>query len=137
MEYSSDKLYTINYKTFTMFSYESLDIWKLSVSYARRIYIVTSNFPKSEIYSLVSQLRRAAVSISSNIAEGSGATSLKDKLNYLDIAIKSALETTSEIQIAFELEFISKEIRDELYKDAEIIIRKIRSFKTFLKNDKQ
>ena len=116
-----------------MFSYESLDIWKLSVEYAKKIYIITLNFPKSELYGLVSQLRRAVVSISSNIAEGSGATSLKDKLNYLDIAIKSALETTSEIEIAYELEFISRETRDELYKDAEIIIRKIRSFKAFLK----
>jgi len=119
-----------------MFAYESLDIWKLAVAYAKSIYRITRQFPKSEYYGLVNQLRRAAVSISANIAEGSGSTSLKDKLNFLDIAIKSALETTSEIQIAFELKFIDRTTRDELYEEAEKIIRKIRAFKKFLKNDK-
>lgn len=120
-----------------MFSYESLDIWKLSVKYAKKIYLITSGFPKAELYGLINQLQRAAVSISANIAEGSGAISIKDRLNYLDIAIKSALETTSEIEIAYELKYINREARDELYKDAEMIIKKIRSFKIFLKNHKQ
>ena len=111
-----------------------LEIWQWSVSYAKRIYTITNSFPKSELYGLVSQLRRAAVSISANIAEGSGSNSKRDKLNYLDIAIKSALETTSEIQIAYELQFIDESTRNELYKEAEIIIRKIRSFKKFLTN---
>lgn len=119
-----------------MFAYESLDIWKLAIAYAKNIYSITYRFPKSEYYGLVSQLRRAAISISANIAEGSGSTSLKDRLNFLDVAIKSALETTSEIQIAFELEFIDKNNREILYEEAEKIIRKIRAFKRFLKNDK-
>lgn len=119
-----------------MFTYESLDIWKLAIIYAKSVYQITHEFPKSEHYGLVSQLRRAAISISANIAEGSGSTSLKDKLNFLDIAIKSALETTSEIQIAFELGFINKNNRDGLYEKAETIIRKIRAFKKFLKNHK-
>lgn len=120
-----------------MFTYESLDIWKLAIIYAKSIYQTTHRFPKSEYYGLVSQLRRAAISISANIAEGSGSTSLRDKLNFLDIAIKSALETTSEIQVAFELRFIDKNHRDELYEEAERIIRKIRAFKKFLKSDKR
>ena len=61
---------------------------------------------------------------------------MKDKLNFLDIATKSALETTSEIQVAFELGYVDKNNRDELYEEAEKIIRKIRAFKRFLKNDK-
>lgn len=117
-----------------MFSYESLEIWQLSIIYAKKIYTVTNTFPKFEQYGLTSQLHRAAISISANIAEGSGSTGKKDKLNYLDISIKSALETTSEIQIAYELKFINEDTRNELYKDAEIIIRKIRSFKKFLTN---
>lgn len=67
-----------------MFSYESLEIWKLSIKYAKAVYSITSKFPKSELYGLVSQLRRASISISANIAEGSGAVGLKDRLNYLD-----------------------------------------------------
>lgn len=92
-----------------MFTYESLEIWKLSIEFAKEIYKITRNFPKTEIYGLSNQLQRAAVSISANIAEGSGSTSTKDKLNYHDIAIKSALEITSELQIAFELGYIDEE----------------------------
>lgn len=117
-----------------MFTYESLDIWKLAVEYARTIYRVTDKFPRSEIYGLTNQLRRAAVSISANIAEGSGASSLNDKLHYLDIAVKSALETTSEIQIALKLNYINETARNQLYEEAEKIIRKIRSYKRFLRN---
>ncbi len=115
-----------------MFSYENLEIWNLAISYAKNIYLATINFPRSEEFGLVSQLRRAAISISANIAEGSGATALKEKLRYLDIAIKSALETTSEIQIAYELDFVDKTTRDRLYEDAERIVRKIRAFKKAL-----
>ncbi len=119
-----------------MFTYESLDIWKLAIEYARTIYKVTDAFPRSEIYGLTNQVRRAAVSISANIAEGSGASSLNDKLHYLDIAVKSALETTSEIQIALELNYLNESIRNQLYEEAEKIIRKIRSYKNFLKANK-
>lgn len=124
----SQIVYRISYN-FLVFSYESLEIWQLGIAYAKRIYLVTNDFPKSEQFGLISQLRRAAISISANIAEGSGSTSVKEKLKYLDIAVKSALETTSEIQIAYELGFMGKIIRDKLYEDAEKIIRKIRSFK--------
>lgn len=117
-----------------MFAYESLDIWKLSIEYAKTIYKVTDIFPKSEIYGLTNQLRRAAVSISANIAEGSGASTINDRLHYLDIAVKSALETTSEIQVAFELNYLNEEVRNQLYEKAEKIIRKVRSYKSFLRN---
>lgn len=120
-----------------MFTYESLDIWKLAIDYAKSVYKVTDKFPKSEIYGLTNQLRRAAVSISANIAEGSGASSVNDKTHYLDIAVKSALETTSEIQIALELTYLYETTRSKLYEEAEKIIRKIRSYKKFLKSDKR
>ena len=120
-----------------MFAYESLEIWKLSIIYAKEIYKITTVFPKDELYGLSSQLRRAAVSISANIAEGSGSMTIKDKLNFLDIAIKSALETTSEIQISLELNYINKNTRDDLYEQAEKIIRKIRAYKKFLNSDKR
>lgn len=117
-----------------MFSYENLEIWQLAIEYAKTIYSITSKFPKSEQYGLSSQLQRAAVSISANIAEGSGATGLKDKLNFLDIAIKSALETTSEIHIAFGLNYLNGQAREEVYSQAEVIIKRVRAFKRFLQN---
>lgn len=118
-----------------MFSHESLDIWKLSIEYAKKIYLITEDFPKSEIYGLTNQIRRAVVSISSNIAEGSGGT-LNDNLRFLDIAVKSALETTSQAEIAFQLKYISTDQKNELHEMAEKIIRKTRAYKKFLKNDK-
>lgn len=120
-----------------MFTYESLEIWQLAINYAKTIYKITNNFPKAEQYGLSSQLQRAAVSISANIAEGSGASSLNDRIHYLDIAVKSALETTSEIQIAFELKYLTEATRNQLYEEAEKIIRKIRSYKNFLNSDKR
>jgi four helix bundle protein len=117
-----------------MFAYESLDIWKLAIEYAKTIYKITRRFPQSEQYGLVSQLTRASVSISANIAEGSGASGARDKLHYLDISIKSALECTSEVQIGLELNLIDQETRDSLYEEAEKLIRKIRAYKNFLKN---
>ncbi len=119
-----------------MFAYESLEIWQLAIDYAKKIYKITDKFPKNELFGLVSQLTRAAVSVSANIAEGSGASGGKDKMHFLDIAIKSALETTSELQIAFELKYIDNSVRNDLYEAAEKIIRKTRAYKNFLKNDK-
>lgn len=119
-----------------MFSYEKLEIWQLAINYAKFIYNISKTFPKDELYGLVNQLRRAAVSISANIAEGSGAIGTKDRLNYLDIAVKSALETTSLIQIALELEYIDNKTRNLLYEEAEKIIRKIRSFKKSIRDSR-
>ena len=116
-----------------MFRFESLEIWHLAIKYADKIYILTERFPKHELFCLISQLRRAAVSISSNIAEGSGSSTIKDYKNYLDIAIKSILETVSELIIAEKRGYITLQTKEELYKEAEILIRKIRAFKNSLK----
>lgn len=115
-----------------MFNYEQLDIWKDAIQYAKLVYKITQGFPREEMYGLTNQLRRAVVSISSNIAEGSGSTTLKDKLHYLDIAIKSTLETTSQVSLALELEYINSDQKVELYESGEKIIRKIRAYKRYL-----
>ena len=116
-----------------MFRFEQLEIWKLSISYAKRIYVVTEKFPKSEVFGITSQLRRAGVSISSNIAEGSGSSTVRDFCNFIDIAIKSTLEIVSQLYLALELQLINKDEFDELYEKAEELIRKMRAFKASLK----
>src|SRR3989344_3541722 len=118
-----------------MFRFETLELWKLATEYVDIIYRITKGFPKEELFGLTSQLRRASVSISTNIAEGSGAVSTRDYKNYLDIAVKSALETTSLLYVVARQRYISEEVRGELYRDAELIIRKTRAFKASL--DKQ
>ena len=116
-----------------MFRFEKLEIWQLAVDYGNTIYGITEKFPRREVFGLTSQLRRAAVSISSNIAEGSGGTTKKDFANYLNIAIKSTLETVSQLLFAEKRGYISSKIRKDLYERAELLIRKIYAFKRSLR----
>lgn len=115
-----------------MFRFESLEIWKLAIEYGKKLYDAADAFPVKEMYGLISQLRRAAVSISSNIAEGSGASTNRDFSNFLDIGVKSALETISILYFASERKYIDEVKRKELYEEAEKLIRKMRAFKNRL-----
>jgi len=80
--------------------YRDLDVWKLSIQFVADIYILTGTFPKHEVYGLSSQMQRAAVSIPSNIAEGSGRKTTKDFLHFLYIAKGSLLEIETQLEIA-------------------------------------
>ena len=110
-----------------MFRFETLDIWKLAIEYNKNIYRTTKVFPRSEDYALTNQLRRASVSISNNIAEGSSGTN-KGFIKYLNISIGSALETVNILQIAKDQDYISESSRVKYYRKAEVLIKKIRSF---------
>jgi four helix bundle protein len=116
-----------------MFRFENLEIWKLAIEYANKLYDIADTLPQEEMYGLSSQLRRAAVSISNNIAEGSGANTNKDFSCFLDISIKSALETVNILYFAFLRKYINETKQKELYEEAEKLIRKIRSFKKTLR----
>lgn len=115
-----------------MFRFESLDIWKLSLDYADKLYDIANSFPREEMFALSDQLRRVAVSISNNIAEGSGSATNKNFSSFLDISIKSALETVNILFLASRREYIAEKERQSLYDEAEILIKKIRAFKNKL-----
>ena len=83
------------------FNFEKLDVYNRAIDYADKLYKISRNFPDSEIYGLTSQIRRAAVSISSNIAEGTGRYHKKDFIQFLRIARGSAYERVSLIEISF------------------------------------
>lgn len=101
--------------------HKELDVWKKSIHFVTRIYRVTEPFPKTEIFGLVNQLRRAAVSIPSNIAEGAARGSDKEFIHFLYIALGSLSETETQILISKQLDFLQDEsIMEEL-----IIIRKM------------
>ncbi|MCH8010863.1 MAG: four helix bundle protein [Candidatus Marinimicrobia bacterium] len=91
-----------------MASFKELEVFQLSVQYVKSIYQTTNSFPKEERYGLTSQLRDAAVTISSCIAEGSGRRTAADRKHYIDIAISSLFETHSQLIIASELSYINK-----------------------------
>jgi len=89
-------------------SYENLKVWQDSIELASLVYALSKTFPKEEQFGLVSQIRRAAVSVSSNIAEGSSRKSKKDYTRFLDIAIGSLNEVESLLHIAIRLQFVSQ-----------------------------
>lgn len=111
------------------FRFEKLEIWQLAVQFAEAVYEVTGQFPKDEIYGLSSQLKRAATSISLNIAEGTGRSSRKDFAHFLDITTGSVFEVITALRIAKNRGFIAEHHYTAIYSDAEMLARKIASFK--------
>lgn len=94
--------------------HKKLDAWLLSFEFAKEIYRNTEYFPANEKFGLVSQLRRAAVSIPTNIAEGAGRKSKKEFINFLSIALGSLSEVDTLLLLARDLKFIEREITEEL-----------------------
>lgn len=88
-------------------SYKELIVWQKSIELVKEIFILTNKLPKSELYGLIAQMRRAAVSIPSNIAEGYGRKSTKEYLQFCFIAYGSALELETQLIIAKQLDFVS------------------------------
>lgn len=89
--------------------YKKLIVWQKSITLTRYIYELTKCFPKDEQFGLVSQMRRAVVSVPSNIAEGSRRRTQKDKKHFYSIAFGSASELETQTEICFELGFITKD----------------------------
>ena len=91
-------------------SYRDLHVWQRAKAFAVEIYRVTEPFPRQEQYGLIDQIRRAAVSIPSNIAEGHIKRSDKVLANYLDIALGSAAELDTQLEIALEVGYLETQI---------------------------
>ncbi len=112
-----------------MFTYEKLEVWQLSKNVAIKIYEITKKFPSEERYGLVSQMNRAAVSVASNIAEGSSRSSFKEQAYFSEIAYGSLMEVTCQLQIAEELGLVTNEVSNSIYREIELLARKLSSFK--------
>ena len=89
------------------YQFEKLIAWQEAKELTKAIYKLLAKFPRQEDYVLCDQIRRAAVSVPSNIAEQSGRTSLKEKIHFLEIAYGSLMEAYCQLQIACELDYIS------------------------------
>jgi four helix bundle protein len=89
--------------------HRNLEAWKQSMELVVEVYALTRGFPREEIYGLCSQMRRAAVSIPSNIAEGSADMTSKQFINFLTVAMGSLSELNTQIEIALKLGYIEKE----------------------------
>jgi four helix bundle protein len=117
-----------------MFNFERLYVWNKAIELADEVYRLTRDFPDFEKYGLANQIRRAAVSISSNIAEGSSRGSPKEYARFIEIAYGSTMELVSQIHIAQRQSFIPTEDARELYRRADQIARMLSGLKVSLQD---
>ena len=111
------------------YSFEKLEVWKESKDLSKSIYLITNSFPETEKFGLTSQLRRASISVCSNIAEGSARKTNKDKAHFTVIAFSSAVEVLNQIILAYELEFVSKDDYIFLREKIESITNKLNALR--------
>lgn len=97
-----------------LYGFEKLEVWHNARSLAKNIYLITNKFPNSEKYGLSSQIQRAAVSVSSNIAEGTSRSSAKEQNRFVEIAYGSLMETLSQLYLAVDFEYITNEDIDNI-----------------------
>ena len=102
-------------------SYKDLNIWKRSIGVVENIYKITKNFPKEEMYGLTSQLRRSAISIPSNIAEGFARFSNKEYKQFLFISLGSYAELFTQIIVALRLDYLESKKADQLLNEIDEI----------------
>ena len=98
------------------YSYKNLEAYKESKTLVKQVYALLKKFPKEETYALCDQLRRAVISVPSNIAEGSGRTSAKDQAHFLEMAFGSLMEVDCQMDIAKDLGYVSSDKLEEVSK---------------------
>lgn len=110
-----------------IYSFEKLEVWKEVKEFTKKIYELTATFPDTEKFGLTSQLRRASISICSNIAEGSARKTNKDKAHYTTMSFSSAVEALNQVIISKELGFLTNEQYQNCRSQLESITNKLNS----------
>jgi four helix bundle protein len=108
-------------------NFRDLEVWKLGKDIVCDLYKATKGFPKEEIYGLVSQMRRAGVSIPSNIAEGFNRIHNKEYRQFLFVALGSCAELETQLEISCDLEYVSSKVRDNLLEKIDHETRMLRN----------
>ncbi len=111
-----------------MKTFRDLLIWQKAMALVTKCYKKANKFPKEELFALTSQIKRCSVSIPSNIAEGFGRGTNKDYHRFLNIAMGSLFEFQTQIEIAYNLEYISESEFNEIYEDSRELERMLSSF---------
>lgn len=114
------------------FRFMDLEIWKESINLNDQLFDLADAFVDAKSYRIAEQLRAASLSISNNIAEGSGSFSSKDFANFLNIARRSVFETANISFVAYRRKFIDKEKLDHILNDLELLSKKITNFRKSL-----
>lgn len=116
------------------FTYRKLNVYQLSKTLVKDIYGMTAEFPVNEKYALSDQMRRAVVSIPSNIAEGTSKTSPKEQYHFLEISYGSLMELMCQTEIAFDLYYISKDQFCQIEEEIGNIYKMLLSMQASLKS---
>jgi four helix bundle protein len=114
------------------YSFEKLDVWQRARQLTKEIYLVTNSFPAEEKFGLVSQLRRASISVGSNIAEGTSRKPEKDQAHFYTTANSSLVELLNQLILSFDLEFLTEEKYLELRNSIELISNQINKLRKSL-----
>ena len=104
-------------------SHKNLEVYKIALQPVKEVYSVTKLLPKEEVYGLISQLRRAAVSVSNNMAEGAARKSIKEKKRFYEISRSCLVEVDTQMEICLLLEYVKNENLVELEKHSESVFR--------------
>jgi four helix bundle protein len=115
-------------------TFRKLLVWQKSMALVTVIYKQLDSFPKDELFGLSSQIKRCAISVPSNIAEGYGRTGKKEYLRFLNIALSSLFELQTQIEIAKNLDFMKVDTFNEIYESTREIERMLTSFIRKIKN---
>ena len=115
------------------FSYRKLNVYQLSKQLVTDIYRMVELFPKSETYALGDQMRRAVISVPSNIAEGTSKASPKEQFHFLEIAYGSLMEIMCQLEISLDLGYINQTQFYQLEKDIVMIYKMLSSMQSTLK----
>jgi four helix bundle protein len=107
------------------FEFEKLYVYKGAIDFANKIYKITKNFPNNETYGLISQIRRASISIPSNIAEGSGRFHKKEFAQFLRVARSSIYECVPLLEIASKENYINKAVFEKLIDDCNVLAKMV------------
>ncbi len=104
-------------------TYRDLVVWQKAMALVTEVYRLSRQFPKEEVYGLMAQMRRGAVSIPSNVAEGYGRNSTPDYVRFLRMAAGSLYELQTQMEVAVNLEYVRAEVVSSLYEHADEISR--------------
>lgn len=118
-----------------IFSYRRLIVYQHCRRYVKLIYTLLRKFPIEERYALCDQLRRAATSITSNIAEGMGRFSNREKLHFIEVAYGSLYETMSQIEIALDLNYINQEDFSQIEEEVVNIAKMLSGLRKSIENN--
>ena len=116
------------------FRFENLEIWQRSVDIARKLFKIADSLETKKLYRFADQLRGAGLSMPNNIAEGSGSTSKKEFVQFLNIARRSTFENASMILIFSQERLISEDLKDEVIRDLDELCRMITAFSRTLRS---